>query len=69
MSPRATQGRQQSEPVLLKITKAAPIYELVSNNETYQVCGLFFVLDLNVQMWTNYLDLLLKTPVFFHDTI
>ncbi|XP_072220370.1 astrotactin-1 isoform X2 [Leuresthes tenuis] len=36
MSPRATQGRQQSEPVLLKITKAAPIYELVSNNETYQ---------------------------------
>nr|XP_057921268.1 astrotactin-1 isoform X4 [Doryrhamphus excisus] len=36
MSPRATQGRQQSEPVLLQITKAAPIYELVSNNETYQ---------------------------------
>ncbi|XP_014844046.1 PREDICTED: astrotactin-1 isoform X4 [Poecilia mexicana] len=36
MSPRAAQGRQQSEPVLLKITKAAPIYELVSNNETYQ---------------------------------
>lgn len=42
MSPRAAQGRQQSEPVLLKITKAAPIYELVSNNETYQVCGMFF---------------------------
>lgn len=38
MSPRAAQGRQQSEPVLLQITKAAPIYELVSNNETYQVC-------------------------------
>lgn len=37
MSPRATQGRQQSEPVLLQITKATPIYELVSNNETYQV--------------------------------
>lgn len=37
MSPRVAQGRQQSEPVLLKITKAAPIYELVSNNETYQV--------------------------------
>uniref|UniRef100_A0A8C4DUE6 Astrotactin 1 n=1 Tax=Dicentrarchus labrax TaxID=13489 RepID=A0A8C4DUE6_DICLA len=36
MSPRASQGRQQSEPVLLQITKAAPIYELVSNNETYQ---------------------------------
>uniref|UniRef100_A0AAQ6AQB8 Astrotactin 1 n=1 Tax=Amphiprion ocellaris TaxID=80972 RepID=A0AAQ6AQB8_AMPOC len=36
MSPRAAQGRQQSEPVLLQITKAAPIYELVSNNETYQ---------------------------------
>ncbi|MEQ2311700.1 Astrotactin-1 [Ameca splendens] len=36
MSPRVAQGRQQSEPVLLKITKAAPIYELVSNNETYQ---------------------------------
>uniref|UniRef100_A0A8C6Q3C1 Astrotactin 1 n=1 Tax=Nothobranchius furzeri TaxID=105023 RepID=A0A8C6Q3C1_NOTFU len=36
MSPRAVQGRQLSEPVLLKITKAAPIYELVSNNETYQ---------------------------------
>lgn len=41
MSPRATQGRQQSEPVLLQITKAAPIYELVSNNETYQVCTVF----------------------------
>lgn len=39
MSPRASQGRQQSEPVLLRITKATPIYELVSNNETYQVCG------------------------------
>lgn len=39
MSPRAAQGRQQSEPVLLQITKAAPVYELVSNNETYQVCG------------------------------
>lgn len=39
MSPRAAQGRQQSEPVLLQITKAAPIYELVSNNETYQVCA------------------------------
>lgn len=37
MSPRAAQGRQQSEPVLLQITKATPIYELVSNNETYQV--------------------------------
>lgn len=37
MSPRAAQGRQQSEPVLLRITKATPIYELVSNNETYQV--------------------------------
>lgn len=37
MSPRASQGRQQSEPVLLQITKATPIYELVSNNETYQV--------------------------------
>lgn len=37
MSPRVAQGRQQSEPVLLKITKAAPVYELVSNNETYQV--------------------------------
>uniref|UniRef100_A0A3Q2YBQ5 Astrotactin 1 n=1 Tax=Hippocampus comes TaxID=109280 RepID=A0A3Q2YBQ5_HIPCM len=36
MSPRAAQGRQQSEPVLLQITKAAPVYELVSNNETYQ---------------------------------
>lgn len=36
MSPRVAQGRQQSEPVLLQITKAAPIYELVSNNETYQ---------------------------------
>uniref|UniRef100_A0A669BQN6 Astrotactin 1 n=1 Tax=Oreochromis niloticus TaxID=8128 RepID=A0A669BQN6_ORENI len=36
MSPRAAQGRQQSEPVLLQITKATPIYELVSNNETYQ---------------------------------
>lgn len=40
MSPRAAQGRQQSEPVLLQITKAAPIYELVSNNETYQVCAM-----------------------------
>lgn len=39
MSPRAAQGRQQSEPVLLQITKATPIYELVSNNETYQVCA------------------------------
>lgn len=39
MSPRASQGRQQSEPVLLRITKATPIYELVSNNETYQVRG------------------------------
>lgn len=38
MSPRVVQGRQRSEPVLLQITKAAPIYELVSNNETYQVC-------------------------------
>lgn len=38
MSPRAAQGRQPSEPVLLQITKATPIYELVSNNETYQVC-------------------------------
>lgn len=37
MSPRAAQGRQPSEPVLLQITKAAPIFELVSNNETYQV--------------------------------
>ncbi|KAA8586682.1 hypothetical protein FQN60_016387, partial [Etheostoma spectabile] len=36
MSPRVVQGRQQSEPVLLQITKAAPIFELVSNNETYQ---------------------------------
>lgn len=42
MSPRAAQGRQQSEPVLLQITKAAPIYELVSNNETYQVCRFLF---------------------------
>ncbi|CAL8314361.1 unnamed protein product, partial [Gadus morhua 'NCC'] len=29
-------GRQQSEPVLLQITRATPIVELVSNNETYQ---------------------------------
>ncbi|XP_072768242.1 astrotactin-1 isoform X2 [Nerophis lumbriciformis] len=36
MSPRPAQGRQQSLPVLLQITKAAPLYELVSNNETYQ---------------------------------
>uniref|UniRef100_A0A667XH56 Astrotactin 1 n=1 Tax=Myripristis murdjan TaxID=586833 RepID=A0A667XH56_9TELE len=36
MSPGTSGGRQQSEPVLLQITKAAPIYELVSNNETYQ---------------------------------
>ncbi|TNN77319.1 Astrotactin-1 [Liparis tanakae] len=36
MSPRVVQGRQRSEPVLLQITKSAPIYELVSNNETYQ---------------------------------
>lgn len=43
MSPRAAQGRQQSEPVLLQITKAAPIYELVSNNETYQVCAMCIV--------------------------
>ncbi|KAJ8274350.1 hypothetical protein COCON_G00089750 [Conger conger] len=26
-----------AEPVLLQITKAAPLYELVSNNETYQI--------------------------------
>ncbi|KAK3566848.1 hypothetical protein QTP86_004547 [Hemibagrus guttatus] len=33
MSP----GTQRpSEPVLLQVTKAAPIYELVNNNETYQ---------------------------------
>ncbi|XP_047674288.1 astrotactin-1 isoform X3 [Tachysurus fulvidraco] len=33
MSP----GTQKpSEPVLLQVTKAAPIYELVNNNETYQ---------------------------------
>lgn len=44
MSPRAAQGRTQSEPVLLQITKAAPIYELVSNNETYQVCAMFLCL-------------------------
>lgn len=50
MSPRAAQGRQQSEPVLLQITKAAPIYELVSNNETYQVCA---VLILNNVGLTN----------------
>lgn len=43
MSPRAAQGRQQSEPVLLQITKAAPIYELVSNNETYQVCAMLIL--------------------------
>lgn len=46
MSPRAAQGRQQSEPVLLQITKATPIYELVSNNETYQVCTVFWVFGL-----------------------
>lgn len=34
MSP----GTQRpTEPVLLQVTKAAPIYELVNNNETYQV--------------------------------
>ena len=27
-----------AEPVLLQVTKASPIYELVNNNETYQVC-------------------------------
>ncbi|XP_061746647.1 astrotactin-1-like isoform X3 [Nerophis ophidion] len=36
MSPRPAQGRPESLPVLLQITKAAPLYELVSNNETYQ---------------------------------
>lgn len=29
-----------AEPVLLQVTKATPIYELVSNNETFQVRGL-----------------------------
>lgn len=51
MSPRAAQGRQQSEPVLLQITKAAPIYELVSNNETYQVC------TVSILSYPNYLGL------------
>lgn len=57
MSPRAAQGRQQSEPVLLQITKAAPIYELVSNNETYQVCTVFIF---------NYLGLMSET---FYSTL
>ena len=50
MSPRAAQGRQQSEPVLLQITKSAPIYELVSNNETYQVRAVVCVIIIKVHM-------------------
>lgn len=57
MSPRAAQGRQQSEPVLLQITKAAPIYELVSNNETYQVCAMLILTGWYIMWYPSYLVL------------
>lgn len=65
MSPRAAQGRQQSEPVLLQITKAAPIYELVSNNETYQVCTVLILNEVGLSnVWKHQVHY-----ITFHNTL